>query len=262
MIAILGANSHIARDVVPLLDFDIKLFSRGGYDEFGKDSYDAIINFIGVGDPAKKISMGSEIVEITEKYDNLVMNYLQSNTECKYIFISSGIVHKHIMPSDDWYGIAKLYAEYRHREKPELSIVDLRIFNYFSKAADLSARFMITDILRAIINNSELETSPKDILRDYLHPIDLAKIISIVLENGKMNCAIDCYSKESISKFDLMYEMASVFGLKYKICGDENGEDYVPLTRNIYGYFPEYTSKRCVVEESKKILGDTQWSGR
>jgi hypothetical protein len=41
-----------------------------------------------------------------------------------------------------------LHAEAKHRALFNFSIVDVRVFNYFSHTQDMNARFLITDNLR------------------------------------------------------------------------------------------------------------------
>jgi nucleoside-diphosphate-sugar epimerase len=55
--------------------------------------YDIIINFVGIGDPEKAQKMGSDIFKITEKYDDMVLEYLKLHKETKYFFLSSGAVY-------------------------------------------------------------------------------------------------------------------------------------------------------------------------
>ena len=91
--------------------------------------------------------------------------------------------------------MAKLHAECRHRSRPELAIVDIRIFNYFSRTLDISARFLITDILRAIRDKEALKTSPEYIVRDFLHPSDFHKLVSALLSSPATNAVVDAYSR-------------------------------------------------------------------
>ena len=115
-IAILGATSQIAKDMIVLMSSArpraLELYARRPADlvawlqqlgldalhvvrdlaEFeSADAYDAIVNFIGVGDPAAAQKMGASILEITQRYDQSVLLHLQANPSCKYIFLSSGV---------------------------------------------------------------------------------------------------------------------------------------------------------------------------
>ena len=100
---------------------------------------------------------------------------MQVHPACRYLFLSSGaaygssfnepanmeirqpVVAINDLSPHEWYGVAKLHAECRHRSHPELPIIDIRVFNYFSRTQDISARFLITDILRAIRDKTVLE---------------------------------------------------------------------------------------------------------
>ena len=117
-IAILGAASQIAQNLIlsfsKYKDYDFSLFSRNvallqkwinneslsdkyqvqEYSEFGHhQKYDVIINFVGIGDPVKAQIMGSDIFTVTEKYDDMALEYLKQNKKTKYIFLSSGAVY-------------------------------------------------------------------------------------------------------------------------------------------------------------------------
>ena len=91
-IAILGATSQIAQDLILSFsnhkDYDLFLFGRNisllerwinkenlndkySAQEYAcfdnSQSYDAIINFVGIGDPVKAQKMGGDIFQITEQ---------------------------------------------------------------------------------------------------------------------------------------------------------------------------------------------------
>ncbi|MBT4730557.1 NAD(P)-dependent oxidoreductase, partial [Candidatus Woesearchaeota archaeon] len=99
-IAILGATSQIAQDLILSFsinkDYDFSLFGRNiellekwinsenlsekyqiqEYSEFvNHQKYDVIINFVGIGDPAKAQKMGSDIFKVTEQYDDMALEY-------------------------------------------------------------------------------------------------------------------------------------------------------------------------------------------
>lgn len=257
-IAILGATSQIAKDLIVSFfadeDKHLHLFARrpdevtkwlaasglsGRYpvDEFSgfaKQEFDAVINFVGVGNPAQAVAMGNSIFDITLRFDEMVLEYLQAHPACRYLFLSSGAVYgssfnepaKRDTPAvvainnlapHEWYGVAKLHAECRHRAHPELSIIDIRVFNYFSRTQDLNARFLITDILRAIRDKTVLKTSPDYIVRDFLHPSDFYQLVSALLAAPVANTAVDCYSKAPIDKPTLLTAIQENFGLRYEV---------------------------------------------
>lgn len=298
-IAIFGATSQIAKDLILSFskrdDHELILFVRNAeiatqwlssvglvgcypvklYEELETlPPFEALINFVGVGDPAKAIEMGASIFDVTYQYDEIALNYLRQNPNCRYLFLSSGAAYgsnfekpvdenteakfsiNHLQPSD-WYGLAKLYAESRHRSLPQFSIIDIRVFNYFSHTQDLSSRFLISDIVRAVKNQEVLQTNSENIVRDYLHPKDFHQLVSLLLL-ANTNCSIDCYSKNPIDKFSLLSVLSEKFGLQHNI-SDENflnhatGKKpfYLSLNRKAsdFGYHPKYDSLGGICKE-------------
>jgi len=304
-IAILGATSQIAKDLICSFakhsDYQLTLFARKvevvndwllksrlptrydvkNYDGFNsKQKFDVIINFIGVGDPAQAAIMGASILDITCKYDTMVLEYLKTHLDCRYIFLSSGAAYgsNFSEPVDDnsqakfpinhldiqdLYGIAKFYSESRHRSLPELPIVDLRVFNYFSHTQNMSARFLITDIVRAIRDKTMLITSADFIMRDFLKPSDFYQLVSKVLKSNPINTSVDCFTLEPIDKLGLLHAMQEKFGLKYQIIDSASGVNatgrkpyYFSLNKKAmqFGYMPKYTSLDGVSKEIESFL--------
>src|SRR4051812_5897517 len=109
-VAILGASSQIARDLVaafahrasqaPILYVrDVAAaqqwqaglglsFPVHTYAEYGREPHDAVINFVGVGDPQRAARMGGDIFGITQQYDDLVLEHLRRHPDRRYIFLS------------------------------------------------------------------------------------------------------------------------------------------------------------------------------
>jgi nucleoside-diphosphate-sugar epimerase len=303
-IAILGATSQIARDLIVSFsaaeDTHLHLFARrpnevtkwlasvgltGRYpvDEFSgfaRHEFETVINFVGVGNPAQAVAMGNSIFEVTLRFDEMVLDYLQVHPACRYLFLSSGaaygsnfnepakrdtpaIVAINDLASHEWYGVAKLHAECRHRTHPELPIIDIRVFNYFSRTQDISSRFLITDILRAIRDKAVLKTSPDYIMRDFLHPSDFYQLISSLLAAPATNMAVDCYSLAPIDKETLLKTMQEKFGLQYVITAATTAVNatgskphYYSLNKRAadFGYQPSLTSLEGILRETKSIL--------
>jgi len=246
------------------------------YSEFDNhQKYDVIINFVGIGDPIKAQKMGSNIFKVTEQYDDMALKYLKQNKESKYIFLSSGAVYGgnyqepvnkdtiatidiNNLKSTDWYTLAKLYAEAKHRALPDLSIVDIRVFNYFSHKQNMDARFLITDIVRAIKNKEVFKTSADNIVRDFITPPDFYHLVKAIIDFKHTNTALDCYTKSPVSKFDLLSELGSKFGLKYEINESVGIINATGAKLNYYstndiatniGYDPKNTSRDGIVQE-------------
>jgi len=303
-IAILGATSQIARDLIVSFaaagDQQLHLFARrpdevnrwlvstgladryqvDDFPEFTRHEFDAVINFVGVGNPAQAVAMGNSIFDITVRFDEMVLDYLKQHPTCRYLFLSSGaaygssfnepvteittaVVPINALTPHEWYGVAKLHAECRHRAHAELSIIDIRVFNYFSHTQDLSARFLITDIVRAIRDKTVLKTSSDYIVRDFLHPSDFYRLVTSVLSAPSSNAVVDCYSRAQIDKPTLLAAMQEKFGLKYEIAeataitnATGRKTHYYSLNRRAadFGYQPGLTSMEGIIRESEIIV--------
>ncbi|WP_300442338.1 NAD-dependent epimerase/dehydratase family protein [Zoogloea sp.] len=304
-IAILGATSQIAKDLI--LSFStqsnhqLMLFARrpdvvaewlglnglsgqmdvAGFEAFSTGlHFDAILNFVGVGNPAQAAAMGASIFDVTLKYDDMALDYVRVHPACRYIFLSSGaaygasfdkpvdrasraVVAINDLQPQDWYAVAKLHAECRHRSLPELPVVDLRVFNYFSRTQDVSARFLISDIVRAIRDKAVLQTSADYIVRDFLHPDDFYALVQAMLCSPAVNVAVDCYSLAPVDKPTLLAAMQQEFGLSFEIAEAGSGLNatgskpcyYSKNTRAAdFGYVPALTSLEGVLREARALL--------
>lgn len=299
-IAILGATSQIAKDLVSSFaahsQHELILYARrpdavarwlneanlaprflvAHYASFTtNEHFDAILNFVGVGNPAQAAVMGASILDVTLQYDELALGYLRQHPKCRYIFLSSGAAYgssfetpadantkavidiNHLQPQD-WYGVAKLHAECRHRSLPHLHIVDIRVFNYFSRTQDISARFLITDILRAIRSGETLITSSENIIRDYIGPDDFYQLVSLLLAVPAMNDVVDCYTGAPVAKMTLLQIMKDRFGLNYEVRNASAGlnatgpkSNYFSINRKAgaLGYVPKKTAIETILTE-------------
>ena len=308
-IAILGATSQIAKDFLYFIkdqnEYEATLFARRpeavlywleslnlmrryaveDFRAFSKSlHFDLLINFIGVGDPARALKIGPAIFNITLEYDQMALNYVRLNKKCRYIFLSSGAVYggNFESPIDDqstsvfpinhlgaqnWYGITKMYAEAQHRALANLPIVDLRIFNYFSHTTNIESRSLLADILRSIRDRKIFLTSRKNILRDYIGPNEVAQIIKNISNVSNKNIAIDCYSKAPVDKITILEQMRLDFDLKYKfvekptgLTATGNKINYYSTSRralDLFNYSPEATSLDVVIEQSRRLLSES-----
>lgn len=252
-----------------------------GYGTFDSGHYDVIINCVGAGAPQKLGYDRSIWFTLTEEFDNLILNYLRRNNPMAlYINFSSGAVYGNssgrpfqeedrlsllvngLVPAD-YYTIARLNAEAKHRSMSDLRIVDLRIFAYFSRFADCSLGYFMTDVLRALLEKRELETRPWDILRDYADPEDLFALIQLCMGQNELNLALDVYSAAPVGKFELLAEMEREFGLRYRLTAETdnelpNGEKIVYCSQMHQaaklGYWPRYTSLAGLLKETARRL--------
>lgn len=302
-IAILGATSHIAKGLI--LNFckndrhKLYLFARspqkvskfllstnsnnGNFvsdlHEFGKEKYDAIINCVGIGDPVLLEGQGVSIFELTETYDNMILDYLRKNKSTVYINFSSGAVYgkeflvaanvnsvNHIcvnkIDPTHYYSIAKLNSEAKHRSYRDLRIVDLRIFAYFSRFIDPKAKYLMTEMINAIKERKVFLTGKNDIIRDYIGSEDLFSLVCCCIKK-KTNMVYDVYSRKPVRKFEILESFKKRFGLDYKVLETVKPTS-ITGTKNIYcsknkkakkiGYIPKYNSLELLIKETESLL--------
>ncbi|WP_203978742.1 NAD-dependent epimerase/dehydratase family protein [Geobacter sp. SVR] len=245
--------------------------------------HDVIINCIGVGTQRKIRGDYTKYFIVGEKFDNMIIEYLQNySPETLYINISSGAVYgrsftgpvsewsenaltvNHIM-QEDYYSICKLNSEAKHRAFSHLKIVDLRLFSYFSRFADISDGYFITDIIDSIKSNKKLKTNTTNIIRDYVHPVDLCSIVHICIQINNINDAYDVMSTKPVNKTEILDYFSKNYGLKYSI--DSSIVEQTPTgVKDIYyskyfkiakiGYIPSYSSLDTVIQEASYLLED------
>ena len=251
------------------------------YSDFHSYAYDVIVNCIGVGTQNKLRGDYTRYFTVTEEFDNMVIQYLNGKSRNSlYVSMGSGAVYgrDHLAPVDensvnrvtvnritvqDYYSIARLNAEAKHRAFSRLNIIDLRVFSYFSRFIDLTDGYFITDVLNSILNGRTLVTDPVKMVRDYLHPDDLFLMINKCLDAGKINCVFDVASSGPVEKKEILEYFATNYGLKYTIgapldsfsatgqkstyCSAYNAAERI-------GYKPVYSSMDAIKQESKPIL--------
>lgn len=306
-IAILGATSQIAKDLVQSFSasqqHQLTLFARspqtvshwlaqcglvGRHDVADFDGFatkhaqfDAVINFVGVGNPAQALAMGASIFDVTLQYDQLALDYVKLHPHCKYIFLSSGAAYgssfeepvdqytqaniaiNHLQPQD-WYAVSKLHAECRHRALAHLPIVDIRVFSYVSATQDVSAAFLTCDILRAIQSNTTLSTSASNIVRDYIAPDGFQQLVELILAAPATNCVVDCYTQAPVEKMTLLDAAKARYGLAYRVADTPVGltatgqkEKYYSLNHSaeMFGYVATTSSLDNVLHAFDICLG-------
>ncbi len=248
--------------------------------EFESGEYDAVVNCVGVGTPAGVTASGADIFALTERFDGLVMDYLAARPDTRYIAFSSGaayvgdfaqaasqatsaVIAVNDMRPADYYGIAKLAAEAKHRASPEFAIVDLRLFGLFSRYADLGANFFMCDVFRSLVSGAALAVGPEDIVRDYIAPADMASLLTAVLDAPPRNDVLDLYSAEPVRKFAVLEDFSARYGLKYDVQGEPTENAATGIKPNYYstnrratsfGYKPSRTSLRTLTEEIDALL--------
>jgi len=302
-IAILGATGEIGRSLAPLVAGDkqhsLILYARrsedllkdlGGssanrtavrsLDDFGTESVDQIINCVGAADPREVRRLGRQLMRVTETFDNRVLDYLEAESGAQYVFLSSGAVYGLKQPgpassvtpatfpineidASSCYGVAKLNAETKHRAAKERCIVDLRLFGFVSQNLNPNGDYLLSQAVRAILQRQPLATKPTDIVRDYVHPQDLAQLIERCRSHRPMNASLDVFSKEPITKFALLDALSSRFGLRWRIADERVSSDAVEKLPHYYshdrraeeiGYRPRFSALEAVLDQIGRFL--------
>lgn len=279
-----GRSPEKARGFVDSLELNIGKKDDIVYEElksFPKFSYGAIINCVGTGTFKKMRGDFTSYFTTTEEYDNSVISYLQGiDPRALYINFSSGAVYgrnfsapvdentansikvNHVA-AEDYYSIAKLNSEAKHRAFGDLNIVDIRLFSYFSRFIDLEDGYFITELLSCILHNTSFITDEMNFIRDYVGPEDLFLMIKKCLNIKKINAAFDVVSAGPVEKKEILDYFVSEYGLKIKIDAKLNYSSPTG-SKNVYyskyanaasiGYKPEFSSLETIKKESKFIL--------
>jgi nucleoside-diphosphate-sugar epimerase len=302
-IAVLGATGHVgkcltaglatsaryrvvavARDAAKLEAFlaatpGCELVERQSFEDPLGDCH-TVVNCVGIGDPAGVRSSGADILELTATWDAYVLDYLKEQPGARCVSFSSGAAYggdfdepvsesssatvpiNAIRPSD-FYGIAKLASEARHRGARDLPIVDLRLFGLFSRYIDPAARYFMTDVYRAIADGTDLLVGPESIRRDYVDPGDLVALVEAVIGSAPFNDVYDVYSRAPAEKFELLEHFASRYGLSYDVRQAETVGTATGVKPHYYssnrraasvGYLPTMTSIESVTKEIDSLL--------
>lgn len=303
-IAILGATGHIAKNLIVGFssseNHQLYLFARSqerlrsfleqndvldrvitcGYEDFNQNnSYDVIINCVGLGNPQDLLLNPFNLFQITEQYDNMILRYIQESPSTLYINLSSGaaygsdferpVITDSLVSLDinhlsvkDYYGISKINMEAKHRSLDKFKIIDLRIFGFFSPFIELNSKFLITDIIEHIRAQKTLTTSPENIIRDYTHPTDFLNLVELCFRDEVINDVYDVYSLKPISKFELLEHFSNEHGLRFKVIEEAKNVSVTGSKANYYslnnkafnlGYEPHYTSLQSVQDGYDQI---------
>lgn len=254
-----------------------------GFSQLHQRDIDVLINCVGVGTLDDRKDEYRKWFTITEKFDNLCLGYLQDvNKNGVYISFSSGAVYGrecseparketrnsiavNEIASDQYYPIARLNAEAKHRSHHDLNVVDLRVFNYFSRFVDLSENYFMIDVVNSIKDDTVLQTSDLDIVRDYVHPEDLARLIARVMETNRLNKAFDVRSRAPVSKMEVLSLFSEKYGLQYHISKSNHIISGTGV-KNVYcsayenaselDFEPEYTSIATLSTETDHLLAE------
>ena len=266
-----GYRLHLySRSIITLVKFieyigksnNPQIYLYEGYEDFLKHKCTAIINCVGVGTSNKINGEYSRYFSVTEQFDNLAINYLRTYPSTYYFSLSSGVVYgqsgNEPFTSDtksyfnvnnieikDYYSIARINAEAKHRSHSSLNIIDLRIFSYFSQFADLEEPYLVNEMVKSVLDSEIFITNENDVIRDFLHHEDLFGVIQCCLQQKSINQALDMVSRAPISKFELLEIFKSKYHLDYVVEEGFNPQFIATGIKNMY----------CSINDNLKLIG-------
>jgi len=274
-IAILGSTSWIAYDLMAMLDeHTVVPFGRTkgvAFENFRDGNFDVVINCIGS-------AWVPDIVETTLAFDSMVLQYLKAHPKCKYIFMSSGVAYGGDFDHPvDWhspsvvqinqqpnaYASSKLIAELRHRALPELPIVDLRVFSYFSETVNLNRPMLMSKLIDCLLNGKTMTVSNQCLIRDYVGPDDMYQLVKKIIDANPVNMAVDIYSREPTSSVEIIEWAVKEYRLRVEYKPVETfsgtaGSKPAYFTENRaaehFGYLPSMTSLEVIKLESEQLF--------
>ncbi len=239
------------REPAPVAEF-VRRYAPGGevetvvgYGDFMTRKFDAIVNCVGAGTPGDPGFSPRNWFDTLQKFDDLALDHLKRSAgRTTLIGFSSGAVYGSRTPgpfsggstvtlpvnfptTGDFYTISRLYAEAKHRMYRDLRIVDLRVFAFYSRFIDVDSGYFMSDVLKALLDGSELETTPADMVRDYISPDDLFDAVRFCIGLEDANRAFDLRSSAPAGKFEILERFKERFGLRWRFGGaaaSPNGE--------------------------------------
>jgi len=296
-VGILGGTGHIGKNLIYYFSknnkYELNLFSRDvtstknitnefkninvdNYDKLNSYELDTVINCVGISNPTKILDDKIDVKKITDKYDEQVLLYLKKFSDSLYINISSGAVYGEnftnnvnekstitTMQEINPYAESKISIEKKHRKLSDNNIIDLRVFNFFSRYINLNTNFLLCQLVNAIKNKTIFITDSNDITRDFIHPSDFFNLIEKCIKKNTINDVFDVYSKKPISKFEIIDLFEKKYDLGFKITNNIIEISPTGVKQNYFsssqkagkiGYEPEFTSFETIQDEIKFLL--------
>lgn len=252
------------------------------------EQVDGVVNCVGYGTPDKLRLASIDLFRVTEWHDDLVIAYLQHHAETVYVNFSSGAVyggalerpagkeselrlHLSTIGASDAYRICKLNSEAKHRVLSGIPIVDLRLFNFFSRFIDLSSSYLVADLVRAVLTGTGFRTDRTDIMRDFVHPDDLCRLVRLCVARRGHNGPVDVYSKAPIRKSALVKLFVERYGVSVEYADDQDYQSPTGIkdayystdhtAGHLFGYIPRCSSEESVAAEADVLLSSSLRSG-
>lgn len=238
--------------------------------EFNASPFELVINAIGDVDPARVNAAGTDIVDVSKKWDERILNTMGEGTA--YVFLSSGAVNDIAAARNDAerslavtpYVLAKVAAEAHHRTMSNRQILDIRAFGYADITLPIESTFFLSELARSVVRRQPIITSPQDMVRDYTGVDELLDLIHCWRSRGTPNIALDLFSKAAVSKRELLNIAQRRYGLQINLHGTPGSSltggalNYVSRNHvaEEFGYRPKRTATEIIVAVLDALIAE------
>jgi hypothetical protein len=195
------------------------------------NSCDVVINFVGLGSPARIARESQNLLTLDQDIDASCMRLLSTNPNATYLYLSSGASYgnnffepasdSNELPSlssfdlpRDNYGWTKRCAEVRHRALPDFKIVNLRIFGYVSRYLDRESGFLLSDLAKSIETGQPVNLTNSITRRDFISSKYFYELVEFCVEQNLPNISLDLVSAAPLEKRELVEQFVNEYGLK------------------------------------------------
>jgi hypothetical protein len=245
-ILILGHTGHIGRGLFEELgkEHEVNGSSRSEpWDDWIFQRYDIIINCVGTGTPKSTAEAGNSIIETTFLVDQAVLSHMNTakGKDTMYVYLSSGVADERFFDMSP-YAVSKVATEMIHRSHADKWIIDLRIYSYLSEYIDLDSGYLITEMIKCVLEGRTFYCENKDIVRNYTGTYAISNLILNEYSGGKYNRAIASHDYGDISMTELLhifkyrYDLDVMFNINPIV---NKRVKYSPIIDNSVFYLPE-----------------------
>ena len=239
---------------------------------------DVIMNFVGLGAPARIANESNGLLALDQSVDEACMALVRLNPKATYLYLSSGASYgsdfskpatdHSELPDDskfelprDMYGWVKRSTELRHRQAKHHKIINLRIFGYASRNMDVDAGFLLSDLAKSLLTQAPVQITSDKTIRDFINPEYFFKIVEFCISNELPNTSIDLVSSKPVDKTEIVDALVAEYKLNVewvKPSSSSNSrlkENYYSLSNRLteFGFSYPASALEMVLEEFRNL---------